>query len=172
MKFLLCSHQPQHVCMYVYIYLCLGRRKWKMERKRKREVASLLLVSCLSYEQTKPFVRELSASALAWEDDIIFIERNSLSFHCLSLFLFFLSTHQNPPPQSSSQIQWCGMSRDRTGSESQPLITEWAPAATVRDSFAEEKTVLRGGSRCHYPRCKLLSWEILFSSQGTKPGCS
>ena len=69
-----------------------------MERKRKREVASLLLVSCLSYEQTKPFVRELSASALAWEDDIIFIERNSLSFHCLSLFLFFLSTHQNPPP--------------------------------------------------------------------------
>lgn len=132
--------------MYVYIYLCLRGRKTESERwrEREREVASLLLLSCLSNEQTKPFVRELSASASAWEDNIIFIERNSLSFHCLSFFFFFfLSTHQNPPSPpvrpSSSQIQWCGMSRDRRGSESQPLITEWAPAARVRDSFAEEK---------------------------------
>lgn len=69
--------------------------------EKEREVASLLLLSCLSNEQTKPFVRELSASASAWEDNIIFIERNSLSFHCLSFFFFFLSTHQNPPSPSS-----------------------------------------------------------------------
>lgn len=35
------------------------------------------------------------------------------------------------------------MSRDRRGSESQPLITEWAPAARVRDSFAEEKNCVK-----------------------------
>lgn len=134
------------ICMYVYIYICVGegeRQKVK-DGEKEREVASLLLLSCLSNEQTKPFVRELSASASAWEDNIIFIERNSLSFHCLSFFYFFFSIHPSESPlplvrPSSSQIQWCGMSRDRRGSESQPLITEWAPAARVRDSFAEGK---------------------------------
>lgn len=81
--------------------------------EKEREVASLLLLSCLSNEQTKPFVRELSASASAWEDNIIFIERNSLSFHCLSFFFFFFSIHPSesplPPPSVRPPLKSSGV---------------------------------------------------------------
>lgn len=40
-------------------------------------------------------------------------------------------------PQLSSQIPWCGLSTERRGRESQPLITEWSPAVRSRVSFTK-----------------------------------
>lgn len=133
------------ICMYVYIYICVGegeRQKVKDgEKERER-----LQVSCCSpaYLMSRQSLSSESCQCFGVGGQHHF-HREEFSLISLPLiFFFFFSIHPSESPlplvrPSSSQIQWCGMSRDRRGSESQPLITEWAPAARVRDSFAEGK---------------------------------
>lgn len=72
-------------------------------------------------------------------------------------------------PQFSSQIPWCGLSTERRGRESQPLITEWSPAVRSRVSFTKKtltvKRLLASCSHCHYATTNLnLRWETAYSN--------
>lgn len=117
--------------IYSILHLSVSR-KAGLEKDRKRQLARVLLVSCLSNERTMLFVRELSANVSVWVDNIISIGRVSLIGHlCFPIQQFRI-------PLTSSRI--CGIwhkYRNRKGCENQPLITDGTPAVRLRDSFTQ-----------------------------------
>lgn len=105
-----CVHTSVRIQACVYIYICVWAGDSEPEKKRERELARLLLLSCLSNEQTKPFVQELSANAPAWEDNIIFNREEFSLILCLSFSVYPSEFPRRP-------LKSCGVAWVETGED-------------------------------------------------------
>lgn len=113
---------------------------WEGERHSRHERDSLhdsCWFSCFSNEQIKLFVQITVCQCFS-----VGGPHGHRKEFSLNLYLSFFRLHIGIR-QSSSQIPRRGMSRDKRGSESRPLITGRAPAASLRDSFTKKNCVKR-----------------------------
>lgn len=151
-------------CVYIdlcqHVRVCVLRRG--REDERVRMLGRVLLVSCLSNEQAKPFVQELSASSPAWED-IISTEGDSLWFSASS----FRSIYQNSPVLLLNPMVWLEYRKERTrkSATNYRVVSCCEIESLIYKKNLTVKRLLASCSHCHYATTNLnLRWETAYSN--------